>query len=181
MCRRVIRQLPQHCGGRGKYSRFRGKCGLGPSSVVPSCSSLGIDSSPMAAIVWAGGSAACASPFRRALDYHAAFRAFQQSNGPHTGAIMTARGAFYLSRRSCPPTPEPHIVLGGYRLAESRQNGDVPKSLLSHRQNRFHREADIGIDGRGSGWFGRICDCAQNTSAKAVVKWLVRQVQSTPR
>ena len=100
----------------------------------------------------------------------------------HTGASMTARGAFIFRGRSCPPAPEPHLVLGGYQLVESCQNSDVPTSLLSHRQHRCHRQANIGISGRGLGrGSAAFVTVREIRQQKAVVKWLARQIQSTSR
>ena len=101
-------------------------------------------------------------------------RLFGHSNRPHAAASMIAWTTFFYlhcldhvlsSRCSCSPSGTPHTSC------------DV-QSLLFHRQHRCHRQANIGINGRGLGRAQPRCDRAQNSLAKAVVKWLVRQFKA---
>jgi hypothetical protein len=146
------------------------------------CSSLGIDSSSIAAIVRAAGSVARASPFdaRSTTTRLSGIPTVQRA--AHTGASMTARGAFYLSKRSCPPAPEPHIVLDGYQLV-----GDSVKIATYRRRyspigstdaiGRQTSELMVAVEA-GSAAFVAVREIRQH---KAVVKWLARQIQSRPR
>ena len=102
---------------------------------------------------------------------HAAFRTFKQA---------ARRRKHDCLDHVLSSLPRPRFIFEVLLLPNSgtpHTSCDV-QSLLFHRQHRCHRQANIGINGRGLGRAQPRCDRAQNSLAKAVVKWLVRQFKA---
>ena len=82
----------------------------------------------------------------------------------------------------CRGAGNPMSNVTGCGRVESCASSEIPTSLLSHRQHRCHRQANIGINGRGLGrGSAAFVTVRKIRQQKAVVKWLARQIQSTSR